>query len=304
MKSLMNTGNSATAIDHLSCVLSLSPKTIVRHKEATAQRCFQGQLQNIVAVCKWVRSLQDDWEPFLLLQWQSYDETPMKLRVEWRQGELSSQMTKILVIEGQWAILLKGRATYKWLFLQGTYAPCMRAIESVSGPTISAALDSAPRVPREYAELFTHHTRVSKSDDAPSNAVAERIQAAMSGNCPSLLHWRCSAHKGHAIADKTWQLATGVLKGSCAVLLAIQHSQNLCRLLTALETIVRSKLVILKSQELTEGAKQYRSNVMTLYCPKAAPRYAQKTRDSVDDHGHVQWRLANQTGPAHMQRVL
>ena len=273
MKQHLGSSRSSSVMGPLASKLGVSDATLLRHMQATAETCFQGQMENVITVCKWAQTLKDDLEAHTLVQWQSYDETPLRLRVSFG-GQASPQLSKVLVIEQKWVMLFRRRNPDQvdaptWFLLQGSFSPTLRPTDSTAGLTISAALQSSQMIPDDFVSTFQYHTRVAETDEAPSNAVAERLTGTLPGASKNAIHWRCSAHKAHAIAEKTWQLAVPCLSGSCAAILTIQNSQNLGRLRAALELLIRKRVVILKPQAVSVEAEAHRANIIKTFCPPA-----------------------------------
>eukprot|EP00971_Amphidinium_carterae_P221109 4389865-Amphidinium_carterae.1 len=92
------------------------------------------------------------------------------------------------------------------------------------------------------------------------------------------LQWTCTAHKIHAIAEKCWNISGDVLSGVCAVLLAVQTSQQLARLKEAMECIVRETFHWERHEVLSPSARKYRQSVLELFLPQRARQPAKRSR--------------------------
>ena len=285
MKNRAWTAQSSSIINQLTADLQKSERSIIRYMRGIAMKCFTGQRYTLTELAHYIERLSGSGaiKCVALTFQQVYDETQHNLRVEFAGGAgLEGQTAKTFVVESAWTMLLhciggvgfneaEALAAKSWLRIQGTWSPTFLSADSATGQATASVLAKAPMLPPSLTKLFRFSTRLGESDEAAANAKAERLfqtYLRSEGFVFEHVHWACSAHKAHAMAEKTFDMADAALAGVCATLLAVQKAQPLRKLRTALLDIIKEQLRVLPQQPLTENAANFRSRVLELYCPK------------------------------------
>ena len=252
----------------------------MRRLEASAEYCTRAQDEFCRNVVHFVKTLvlQGHVKPLCYVWRQSYDETPLKLRVSYTPDEGATQLAKLFVVEGSWNILLKYTDPSQqgehnpYLLLSARWSPALMAAESTKAESILGVLKRAPAPPLpEVDRIFkeTQQIRVVEVDEGPSNGKAERMYQ-QTKPLQSWLHmlWPCTAHKIHTTSAKITALAKPTMTGIINCLLALQRSQNLERFLDCMSEVLRKRLVIIqRAPGLSSEAKAHRKSVLSLFLP-------------------------------------
>eukprot|EP00971_Amphidinium_carterae_P205567 4079615-Amphidinium_carterae.3 len=292
MQENRTTAKSAVVVDQLVVELGLSERTVLRHLECIAEKCWTAQNTNLENVLHYVRSLPTTLRAVAFFFHQRYDETPLRLRVSFSMHtEAEPQVTKLYVLDSQWSLLLRRLDPANafapidesdYLCIYGAWSTCLRATDTGTGEAIATVLRSGPHPPPEDSVLsHCHKYRLAEADEGAANGKAERLyQTWLETTQPGFntLLWVCSAHKVHAIADKVWSLSGEVLSGVCAVLLAVQTSQQLAKLKHAIEDLVQETFQWEQHDTLSPSAQKYRKSVLDLYLPHRARHPTKRCR--------------------------
>ena len=210
----------------------------------------------------------------LLLTHLSYDETPLRVRVQWSGEPMQSELAKTFCVKMEWMVLLRrhgqdsGAPEAEHLMLRGAMAPIIRFSDSASGESVAGILQATTSPPEwlHSAQVFERSVRIS----ALANERGERLLA------PTLPGWtkcylRCGAHRIHASAEKTWELAS-TLSGLTRTLLIATHAQQLAALQDSLMTFLSVRLhVCVGAPQLSLDALQYRRNLLRAFMPGPGP---------------------------------
>ena len=267
---------SAMAVEDLAAQLEVSAKTALRYLAPTAQSCLQSQISAFERVCDYANSLIENGtvEAVALLEFQAYDETPMRLRVEFPGSApgMGTQLTKIFAVSTQWALLIRKAGSFKakdYTLLHGHFAVSLRAADSNSAAAVTALLQSCPR-PLEIARSRVKmplSLRIAESDSAPSNVKAERLVSLLSPD-DICLHLLCAAHRAHNIADRCWELQSGTLSGIIHSLLCLEPAAHMHKLESAMMQLVDERLIVKQHTcALPADALAYRASIISLYVP-------------------------------------
>ena len=285
---------SGRSIHELAGKLQVHYSTALRYLQSTAEASRQGQTINLEEICNYVHAMQNVMHPLVLVFHQMHDETALHLRVSFHEADgADNQIAKTFVILSRWSMVLQLKrgigydssspdAPANFILLQGCWAPRLAAANATTARAIAAILDKAPRPPKIALDTFETVIRMAETDEAPANLKAERMFqqhfASHSAKVVAGLHWCCSAHKGHAVAEKTFLLFAETLSSIVSTLLVVQTSQQLARVRAALRSVVRTKLRVMDCQPLSTGAQQYRRQTLNLYMP--ADQYCKKKKCS------------------------
>ena len=285
MQNNIGSAQSASVVNQLCTDLNKTERTILRYMRCIALKCRNAQLATLDELAQYLTALHASGSiECVSMTWQQiYDETQHNLRVQFAEDAgMESQTAKVFVVETAWSMLVRNKsgmdynagspeAATNFLHIQGVLSPFFSAADSATAQSTAAVLAASPPVPACLTKIFRFSTRVAESDEAPANIKAERMfqqHLLDHGHEYEHLHWVCSAHKAHAMAEKCWDMSASTLTGVCAALLDVQKTQPLARLRAALLDIIAERVRILPAQPLTEAARDYRSHVVKLYCPR------------------------------------
>ena len=237
-----------------------------RGMAAAAEAATQEQAHLLERIAEYVRqmSVGHRFTPLALFVQESYDATNLTLRVVHEASLPEKEVSKTMVVEKQWAILLKEQGEGKeHLCLRGSLSPIVRATSTGTGESTQAALASAVDIPAELRSLCPVRLRIAESDEAGSNTRAEALIAHHSPEPWFRQHMYCLAHKLHAACLKSWSLVPSFMSGLKHASLQLQGSGGMRRLQDKIKALVTAKLTILDEDvELTQGAVSYREAMM------------------------------------------
>ena len=286
LRRLRNSGlkwHSGRCVDDLAAECRVSVTTALRYLQSTAEVSRRGQDQLLADVCKYVQTMSHSLRPLAFVFHEMYDETPLRLRVCF-DPELGheGQLAKTWVILCHWSMVLQitggfgfdGRSPFhpaNFLCIEGRWAPAVRASNSTNAHGTAGILQSSPKPDPGVFSIFQKVIRVSETDELSANLKGDRLfQASFAAASPrtaSSLHWICTAHKCHSVTEKLFGLHAHTLSSIVSALLAVQNSQQLGRLRSRIETVVRSQLQLKPPVTLSRAAKQFRSNILHLFTP-------------------------------------
>eukprot|EP00971_Amphidinium_carterae_P323523 6429238-Amphidinium_carterae.1 len=275
MRSEVRTAQQSSVVSALAVELQRSELQVLRYMEATAELCRRGQTQLHHEVLEYVQSLHGSLIPLAFIHHRSLDETPLRLRVAFEAEDAGgvSQLAKVYVVENHWSMVLKRAAplgeTWQdsdFLLLTGSWSPSIVASSSSTGTAIAQIMAHCAHPDPLVDTLFTRKYVLNETDEGAANLKAERLNTSSLDNWTSL-HWFCTAHKAHTVADKTFLLGKTTLTGVVNALMSVQTAQQVSRLGNALEHLVQHSLVVSPADGLSEEARIYRRNVLEQFVP-------------------------------------
>ena len=263
--------------DDLARRAGVSKPTLRRYLDASAELCVQRQLslpREILQVLKRSPHLT----AVAAIQYCSYDETPMVVRMDYGSAEaglaLDKELAKVWVIRQEWALLLREKAVApqaaepqsSYLLLRGAFSPSIRGGAQTNADTILDVLQSSPSFPDLDTTEALLSIRLSETDSAGANLLAEHTLAAPVSRM--VLHTHCQAHFIHAAATKTWTMNTDLVSGITRVSLALCTTHAMGRVRAALDNLIRTKLRVIRGgHTLAPEALLYRNAILTCYAP-------------------------------------
>ena len=282
--------NLSRAFQAVADTLRCGTKKAKRMAEAVAETSLRAQAKTLQETLSYGKAMQQAGTlQVLLFLWRtSYDETPLRCCVAFKDDEAShlhTEIAKVYVQENSWSLLLKtlrppqasqgqcGASEY--LHLQGHLSPMLQCADGMTGEAVAGILRSTQSrfLPADFdaAKDALLSVRLSETDEAGSNLRGERLLCGASPSW-SLLHFMCCCHKLHACAERTWALQPQVLQGVVRMLLALQQSSQWSRVRSvALELVDR--MGRRQRKHLSDKALRYRQSVMqTWFLPPNFPR--------------------------------
>ena len=241
-----------------------------------AQSCHEAQQQTHDGTLKYVQALHMAGEctPILYVQHLKYDETPLRKNVEFPGDDASVQVAKVIVVEQQWAVLLRLSSAElpKFLRLSGSFSTAVRAAESATAESLEAVLATCPSPDPDLVKNFQHRYRLVETDRCPANLRCERLIAQTQAWPSARSHSFCGAHGCHLIALKTWALDMEILSGCIQTLLVLQTPGAFHKLQEQMVKDFEDKFIVIRDFSLSTEAEQFRDKILTLFAPRAHRR--------------------------------
>ena len=289
----VSTAQGSAVICALSRELNRSTQSVIRYMEATAQLCREGQTKLLEDILAYVRSLETFIEPIAFIRHDSLDETPLRVRVEFSDSQQAKgQIAKVFVTECAWSMLLRMRdakdensdaetkdmleeaPSSRYLMISGNWSPHLSSSNTGSGTAVAAIMAACPGPPEIVQDMFPRLIHLTERDENGSNLKAARIHLSRQKKSWDSLMLLCSAHKAHAVADKSLSLSRAAISGTVNTVLTMQTSLQLGRLEWALEKDVAARFVVQAAQPLSRAAVLYRRCILKEFLPE--PRRARK----------------------------
>ena len=219
----------------------------------------------------------------------SYDETPMLLRVHYKEGGREKELSKVFVVEGSWAALYKKQPIPEedyqaadFLVLRGACSPALRCTTQTTAAAVVQVLASTYDATPKARRLFPVCIRLAETDAAPSNLKAEALlQAAANANTDdqapvspvSLLHALCNCHRLHRAAQLSWAREPDIISGITRLCLVMSGAGTMTKLNRSIDAMVDSRLAVIHNMELSPAAHAYREALIPLILfPISKPR--------------------------------
>ena len=176
---------------------------------------------------------------------------------------------KLFASEQRFGMLLKlspdqvqeGQSPY--LFLQGLALTSLQVLEKATGMVMKDALLANNSVSSEACK-FNYKVRLSTTDMAPANALAERSIVADRDGAWSHLHLPCNVHIISRIFQKVFSFADADVSGMINFSLSLSLGPPMERFRKTLATVVSEKLVVIPGT-CPRGAEEYRHFVLQLF---------------------------------------
>ena len=212
----------------------------------------------------------------LLLHRASYDETKMRVRIQWPTSRMQTEDGKIFVVNHSFAFLLKlkipqqsgfdiPRFSQRHLLIRGAFSASLRGSDSTAGEALASVLTSTFDTPDDMSQLAKRTLRLVESDEASSNARGEKLLRAARSHDVPLFQMYCVLHKVHTACQRTFELLPPqTLSGITRSLLTLQGSLTMANLRETLISLIPGRVVIQRGTRLPQAAKRYRSNVLSL----------------------------------------
>ena len=193
--------------------LGVSRRHFQRLLFSLAEGSHRCQYDLLIEVLKYAQALEmgGQAKPLLFTQHIKHDETPLRLNVQFALGERFAQLTKIMVVETKWSMLLESptpEGGFSYLVLSGNFGTSIRASENASAESLAKVLHSCPSPPEDLLSSFTHRFRLVETDKCGANLRLEHMLEDAGGWPTARLHTFCSAHATHLVATKSWALLT------------------------------------------------------------------------------------------------
>ena len=261
---------------------------------ALSEACVHFQ-ERVTIECLTVAASSPRLEPVAFIHRAAYDETPMLLRVQYRQeagadtmvgDSTSRELSKVFVVEGSWAALFKKSGPpdkellpENFLVLQSGHSPELRCANSTTATAVLQILASAFDATAKMRQIFPLCIRLSETDAAPALIKAEHLLSlACKGSTAErapvhLLHCLCNAHRLHRAAQLAWSREQAIISGITRLSLVMGWAGAMSKLHKAIEKIVEQRLVIVQCRPLSREAQQYRETLIPLFLfPASMPR--------------------------------
>ena len=231
---------STKAAQELSIQMGVSLRTANRHLSATAELAAKTQHHQLECLATYLWRMQQAkvLKPCAMIVRHAYDETPLKLKVSSSEDQDAiPQISKVFATQLGWNMILRdlskedASSQASYLVLQGQCSHQLRASDSTAAESVAGIVTSTMQIPQRLLDLFPEKHRVVETDAAPANSKGERFHKNIHPEWQPTLRWECMAHKGHAIAERTWDLHKNLLTGITHTLLTLQGGQQMSLLL-------------------------------------------------------------------------
>ena len=261
--------------------------TLQQLLQAAGQAAYLCQWEIQQKVCNYIHHLQrgGGLKGLVYVEHQSYDETPLKLRVTdpCSQSE-HPQISKVFVSQSSWSCLVEDQmvdaeSPSRFLWIRGGRMPQLRCAASATAEAIAAVMDSgwpSGSGLRLNTDGFEMHTRLTECDEFSANLRAERLMHLRAvQEHPQrqhlLLVGLCTAHKLHASALRGFSLCPLTVQGLTRVLLCLQQPGIYAEFKTRLLSCVAlSTQRITDPQPLSSQAEQFKNNVCAYFFPSTS----------------------------------
>eukprot|EP00971_Amphidinium_carterae_P148653 2947479-Amphidinium_carterae.1 len=272
MLGTLNSAQSAAAIVAFAKRLNIGERSAHRFVHATAELCCRAQALVAEEVLRyaWTMIEMQSWKPVCYINYQAYDETPLRLRLQFHENEAEPQVGKVFVVKSKWAMVLQETDGAKQLFsFHGSWSDALRVVDRTTATGIAMVLSTCPRPPKRVEDMFDMKLRVAESDGLLANQAAERLtMTSLSDEGWCAVQYLCTGHRVHAVAEKVWSLEEAALSGVVRTLLVLQNSTTLSAFRRALEMTLQERMRVVQGEPLlTSAALEYRANVLRTFAP-------------------------------------
>ena len=260
--------------------------------QAVAMICTRCQHQIFDDLIAYVSALVSArlLRPVMMLHRTCYDETPIRLRVNFTSGA-DSQLGKVFVLQSSFAMLLAVPRGHQdlperdagdglpdasnMLVLQGEFTPKVRATSGATGEHVAAVAEAAWQPSKRAMQVFANGgvcLKLVETDEYPGNTRAERLLKERHEDAYEVLHLMCAAHKVHASATRSFALVTHFMKGLSRTLLVLQQPGMMGRFKKWMRTFIRGHVrfdVVLA--EYTPDTRRFKETLLKYFSP-ASPK--------------------------------
>ena len=260
--------------------LGISAKLLDKRVSAAAEAVLRLQRESWKAVLSYVQQMMAVTEPVAYFEYQCYDATPAKLRVENVEGQQNERKIKLWMVETQAAILLANRGRkdtpQQFLLLKMPFSHSPRITARGTALCAQEVLRSClPKLDSEVAKIFPQPGgcfRIAESDEDKANCRAElQFGAGREGDWSgSLLHSICVGHKTHAACEKTWCLPsmTELITGLINTTKTLEDTEVKNRLFEYMQSELPKRLEVVYGCECAADASIYRENCLLYFMPR------------------------------------
>ena len=258
------------------------------------------------------------WHPLLFLEAASYDETPMRGRLDTVKHDIVMQrrVSSVSANAGRGDHIARARGTVvskdnsvlklfqtratvgvvlrhqlpdqeepTYVFLYGRPLTWVQTLESTSAAALLEALLRCSFAPNS-ADDFDMRVRVVSSDRLAANMKAERdLIAGRPGWL--LLHSGCGVHDVATAQSKTWELLSKLVSDLVNFSLSLRCGGNMKRFRSCLESLIAGRLRIVHGSAPPRAA-MYRHYCLSLFCGNGG--HAAKRRALLLVWGNGDWR--------------
>lgn len=241
-----------------------------------------------------IARLSDTYEPIMLLDTMSYDETPMETRTREQIFQISTTSgatigggapeqpstvvkatllgsdvgpSKLLQSSSTVSILAKAKHTTedsaKFLLVDAFPTTWVQIIESSSAEVLKAALEDITCASVGSIDA-SFKVRATTTDKLAANFKGERGLVRQRGPEWVSLHLSCDLHACSGAQTKTFALVDTFVTGMIQLSLSLRLSGNMARFRACVRRVVASKLVIL-NQPPSPDADAYRQKCLDLF---------------------------------------
>ena len=177
---------------------------------------------------------------------------------------------KLLATSQQFGYLLRlpeevqAQAGRQHLLLRGSSLTCLQALESATGPNLKQALIENDGV-SEFSNSFFTKTRLTTTDMAGANVVAEKL--IMAGRDESWGHFHnfCNVHVISRSISRSLELFSKDVTGMINCSLALSIGSSMERFRRSLAHVLAQKIVVTPGSSSLE-AHRHRDFVLDLFC--------------------------------------
>ena len=296
---LRTTSRLHTSKEVLGQLLSIDPNKVEGNLAAIASSlilCDQADKQSLEVLLA-----RSQAECLMYLELNKYDETPTLLTVKQPLaphtagqpppaptaaasssatpstglvGEVATvtkqaTKTKLFATEQGFAMLLKlpdavTEHLPQYLVLMGKSLSCLQALERTTASSLHQALQ-AGSVTNNGNLGFRLHCRVTTTDAASENFVAERLVMAQRDEAWSSIHMVCLVHQIAIAHSRTFSLMQSHISGMVNLSLVLATGSAMSTFRDHLSATVRQRLRILRGYP-PEEATAYRKFILDLFC--------------------------------------
>ena len=306
------------SLDEISAQHNLSRSALERQLHAVAEASIQHQVSTHDSILRFVSTMHraKALQPVAYVSHILFDETPLPATVRFQTANLetekATERSKLFVVEHQWQMLLKWLQPTSWpdpspvnnkhplsneqfTLIVGKSSPALRAAQRTTGEGIHAVL--VHTVPEPAAlDCFSHRLEIAECDEYGANSRA--LQLTKNDN---KFNWTstvllCGAHKLHAAAEKTWQMASTspIVSGLIHAALFLRTPGKLRELHHALRRIVSTWPIRVRHHERCDlQHEQHRKLCLQLFAPPPLeqPRRAALAHTIASDLLNGNWLL-------------
>ena len=265
--------------DALASRLQMSRRRLDRCLAAVAEHFALSQRLTFQDLLAYLRIMQDAnaLKVQRVMHHVFYDETPMVLvpfsGSAGHDDLRLPQLCKVYAVEQSFRVVFKKNSSGpektldNYVVLELGATPSIRVGGNATADTMMRVLQSTALVP--YSQLTTvcaSLTRIAETDEAPANLSCEHKLRMASASCYHKAQVVCSAHKIHAIAQKSWPFWSNTVAGILSTLKLLTRHGALQAFVKALELEILERVVFTKGP-LPPEALRYRQHVMELWTP-------------------------------------
>ena len=265
--------------------LGCSMKQVAVRLEAAAEASWQHQVAVLHDTLQYVRRMKGtSLHPIGFIERQSYDNTDAELRVPAILENSVGQRVKLMMIETEWAMLVRqiasdteghdvasnGDGRGAFLLIRGKLSPAARIVERGTAECARNALLSVQHLVEDAHSIFDGKVfRIAECDEHSANLRAERLLTACRPSPwqDATLVCICAAHKAHSSAERTWQFCLPLLTGMTNTSRALMDIEVLKHIKEQIKVEIEKRLVIDWHPKTDVEATHFREHAMALFLP-------------------------------------